>query len=93
VRTDILFPELSYKIVGLAIQIHMELGYGFLEKVYENAMMLLLRRESIPAQQQVPTPVYFQGERIGDYIADIVVEDKIILEIKSVKDLTEVHKA
>lgn len=89
----ILYPELSYKIFGLAIQIHTQLGPGFLEKVYENAMMILLEKENLPARQQVPTPVYFEGKIIGDYIADIIVDNKIILELKSISELTEVHKA
>lgn len=76
----IIFRELSYKIVGLAIQGRKELGFGFLEKVYENALMVLLKENGIEAKQQFPIKVIFHGQIIGDYIADILVEDKIILD-------------
>jgi GxxExxY protein len=91
--TDILHKELSYKIVGLAMQLHSELGYGFLEKVYENALMILLRENGIKAEQQVPIKVYYHGEIVGDYIADILVEDCIILELKSQENLARSYKA
>ncbi len=89
----ILFKELSYKIVGLAMQVHRELGYGFLEKVYENAFMVLLRKEGIHAEQQEPITVHFDGEVVGEYYADILVENKIILELKSVETILDAHKA
>jgi GxxExxY protein len=79
---EILYKDLAYKIVGLAMRVHRELGYGFLEKVYENALMVLFRREAIEAKQQAPITVYFEKEVVGNYYADILVEDKVILEIK-----------
>ncbi|HQU86663.1 MAG TPA: GxxExxY protein [Pyrinomonadaceae bacterium] len=90
---EILHKELSYKIVGLAMKLHTELGYGFLEKVYENALMILLRENGIKAEQQVPIKVYYHGQIVGDYIADILVEDNIILELKSSENLAKAHKA
>ena len=90
---DILYKELSYKIIGLAMEVHNKLGYGFLEKVYENALLILLRREDIEAKQQAPIKVYFEGEVVGDYFADILVEDKIILEIKALDKIIDVHIA
>jgi GxxExxY protein len=89
----IIFKDLSYKIVGLAIDVRKELGYGFLEKVYENSLIVLLRESGIKAEQQVPIKVYFHGQIVGDYIADILVEDSIILELKSQDQIAEVHKA
>lgn len=89
----ILYKDLSYKIVGLAMQVHKELGHGFLEKVYENAMMVLFRREGIPAMQQAPIVVRFLGEVVGEYFADILVEDKIILELKAMEKIIGVHEA
>ena len=82
---EILYKELSYKIIGLAIEVHNKLGYGFLEKVYENAMMILFRREGMQAKQQAAITIYFEGEVVGDYSADIIVEDRIILELKAVE--------
>jgi GxxExxY protein len=90
---DILHKDLSYKIVGLAMQVHNKLGFGFLEKVYENALMVLLKREGVGAKQQAAIAVYFEGERVGDYLADILVEDKIILELKSVEKIIDTHRA
>lgn len=92
-REKILHKDLSYKIVGLAMEVHSKLGYGFLEKVYENAMMVLLRREGILARQQAPITVYFDRQVVGDYYADILVENKIILELKSVEMIANAHRA
>ena len=89
----ILYRDLSYKIVGLAMQAHTELGYGFLEKVYENALMILFEENGIRAQQQLPIKVQYHGRVIGDYIADIVVEDSVILELKAAEKIAEIHKA
>lgn len=90
---NIIDKELSYKIVGLAMEVHNKLGYGFLEKVYENAMMVLFQREGIEAKQQAPVTVYFEGETIGEYYADILVADRIILELKSVEKIVNAHIA
>jgi len=92
-ENEILYKELSYKIVGLAMRVHSKLGYGFLEKVYENALMVLFRREGIEAKQQAPITVYFEEEVVGNYYADILVEDKVILEIKSVENIIDAHIA
>ena len=90
---NIIHKELSYKIIELALEVHNELGCGFLEKVYENALMILLGRESIPARQQAPVEVYFQNKVVGQYFADILVDNKIILELKTVDAVSDVHKA
>ena len=79
----VLYKSLSYNIIGHAMDVHNELGYGFMEKVYENALMLLLSREGIPTQQQAPISVFFHGSIVGNYFADILVDEKIILELKS----------
>ncbi len=89
----ILYKDLSYKIVGLAIQVRKELGFGFLEKVYENALMILLEENAIEAKQQFPIKVSFHGRIVGDYIADILVENQIILELKAQDKIINVHKA
>jgi GxxExxY protein len=62
-----LYKDLSYEIVGLAMQVHSKLGYGFLEKVYEHVLMVLFLREGIQARQQAPIAVYFEEEAAGDY--------------------------
>ena len=89
----IIYKDLSYKIIELALEVHNELGCGFLEKVYENALMILFNRENIPARQQAPTDVYFQGKVVGQYFADIMVDNKLILELKTVDVIANIHKA
>lgn len=90
---NIVHKDLSYKIIELALEVHNELGCGFLEKVYENALMILFEREGIPAKQQAPADVCFQGKVIGQYFADILVDNKLILELKVVHVISDVHKA
>ncbi|SNY15347.1 GxxExxY protein [Orenia metallireducens] len=89
----VIYKELSYQIIGLAMKLHNKLGSGFLEKVYENSLMVLLEREGLEAKQQYPIKVNFSGEIVGDYIADILVEDKVMVELKIVDKVTEIHKA
>ena len=89
----IIYKDLSYKLIGLAMRVHSGLGHGFLEKVYERALMILLRRENIESAQQAPITVTFEGEAVGDYYADILVENKIILEIKSAEKIIDAHRA
>lgn len=90
---DFLHGELTYRLIGMGMEIHRELGPGFLEKVYENALMVLLHRNGIDARQQVTVTVKFQGAVVGDYCADILVEDKVILELKALDRITDIHKA
>jgi GxxExxY protein len=92
-EAKVLYPELSYKIVGCAMEVHRQLGFGFLEKVYENALMVVFQRERISAKQQEPIKVYFEGVEVGYYEVDILVEDKIILELKAVDRLIDAHRA
>ena len=75
------------------MQVHRELGPGFLEKVYENSMMVLFRQENIPAINQAPINVYFESEIVGHYVADILVDKRIILELKCIETIANVHRA
>jgi len=92
-EVKIIEEDLIYKIVGKAMKIHNDLGNGFLEKVYENAMVLLLKKENIFVESQKAVKVIYQGEIIGDYIADLVIEKKIIVELKTVEKISNIHKA
>jgi len=87
------FRELTYKINGAVFEVHRTLGEGFLEKVYENALLIELRNQGIKADCQVPIKVQYKGAIVGDYLADIVIEDTVILELKTVDELTAVHQA
>ena len=90
---ELLHKELSSKIIKCFYIVYNSLGFGFLEKVYENALMMLFRNEQIQAEQQSSIKVFFQNKVVGNYIADILVEDKIILELKTVIKITDIHKA
>ena len=90
---NIIYKDLSYKIIELALEVHNKLGCGFLEKVYENALMILFDREGIPARQQAPASVYFQEKIVGQYFADILVDNKLILELKTVDVIANIHIA
>ena len=90
---EILYPDISYKIIGVAMEVHRSLGNGFLEKVYENALMVMFKKIPLIAAQQTPIKVVFRNEIIGNYIADILIENKIILELKTVDKMTNIHRA
>jgi GxxExxY protein len=90
--SSIVHKELSYKVVGIAMDVHNELGYGFLEKVYENALMVAFEENGIGAVQQFPIPVHFHGRVVGDYFADVLVENAVILELKAQDRIAEIHK-
>lgn len=89
----ILYRELSYKIVGLAMKVHTELGYGFLERVYENALMVAFEENGIFAVQQAPIEIIFHDRVIGTFYADILVENSIILELKSQEKIIDINRA
>ncbi len=84
--------DLTEKIIGCAYKVYNELGAGFVEKIYENALMIELKNEALTAQQQYPVRVYYKGNLIGDHVADIIVEDKVIVELKAVSQLTKAHE-
>ena len=89
----ILYREESYQIVAAAIQVWKTLGYGFLEKVYENALAFELRKRSTGVELQKPLKVQYEGCNVGDYVADMVVDGKIIVELKSAKAIDSAHVA
>lgn len=85
--------ELTNKVIGCAFKVHNSLGSGFLEKVYENALRIELSRAGIEVEQQVPIQVYYQGEVVGDFVPDLLVEDRLIVELKAIETLTKLHEA
>jgi len=90
---DTKHSELTEKIIKFFYRVYNTLGYGFLEKVYENAMMIEFRAEDVPAISQYPIDVIYQGEIVGEYYADILVDDKVVVEIKATRALATEHKA
>jgi GxxExxY protein len=85
--------ELTYAINGAIFEVNKVLGPGFLEKVYEKALLLELRRGGLKAKSQVPIDVIYKGDVVGEYLADILVEDRVIIEIKTVENLDKIHEA
>ncbi|MBN1413182.1 MAG: GxxExxY protein [Spirochaetales bacterium] len=90
---EIMFKELSDKVVGIGIKVSKKLGPGLLEAVYEKAFCIELENANISYACQKPYPIYYCGQHIGTYVADLVVDNKIILELKSVNLLTSVMEA
>lgn len=90
---EILHKELSYRVIGAALEVHNTLGCGFLEKVYENAVTVALNKNGLQSMQQAQVKVYFRGEVVGEYFADVLVENKIILELKCVERILDIHRA
>lgn len=84
---------LTREIIGAFYAVYNSLGYGFLEKVYENALAIELRRRGLTVEQQKPICVYYQGEIVGEYFADLVVNDLVIVELKAGRTITETHEA
>src|SRR5215510_5753005 len=91
--TEILFKELSFRIVGAAMEVHGILGPGFLENVYQASLEKELTLRGIAFQHQVELPVYYKGDLVGVYKADLVVDEKIIVEIKGISKLNASHNA
>ena len=88
-----LHEDITDEVIRAFYKVYNTLGYGFLEKVYERAMMIELDKFNLKCQSQYPVPVFYGHEKIGDYFADIVVEDKIIVELKAASNLCEEHEA
>ncbi len=90
---DYKHTELTEKIIEIFYRVYNKLGYGFLEKVYENAMVIECKKEGIPVTAQSEIIVYYDNEVIGEYYADLLVDNKVIVEIKAAKGLAEEHEA
>jgi GxxExxY protein len=85
--------QITKSVIGCAFEVINELGAGFLESVYEKALLLTLRRKGLSAVSQYPVKVMFRGECVGDFYADIFVEEKVIVELKAVKTIAPEHEA
>jgi GxxExxY protein len=85
--------ELTEEIIEAFYAVYNELGFGFLESVYENAMAIALRAYGFSVEQQAVVPVYFRGQRVGDFHCDLLVEGKVILELKASRAIAPEHLA
>ena len=84
--------DITEKIIGGAYAVYNTLGFGFLEKVYENALAIKLRQNGLAVVQQAPITVYFENEIVGEYFADLFVENKVIVELKAISTLNPLHE-
>ena len=85
--------ELTEKIIGVFYKVYNTLGYGFSKKVSENALVIELKKLGLRVEQQAPIDVFYDGQKIGEYVADVLVEDVVLLELKTVRMLNEEHEA
>ena len=88
-----LHQDLTEKFIRAYYNVYNELGYGFLEKVYENAFMIELKSLRLNCEKQKPISVSFKGHNVGEYFADIIVENKVIIELKAAEGIIEEHEA
>ncbi|MEA2008080.1 MAG: GxxExxY protein [Chloroflexota bacterium] len=85
--------QLTEKIIGAFYDVYNELGYGFTEKVYENALTIVLHKRGMHVKQQVLIEVHFHGQIVGKYYADLVINDAVVIELKAVRKLLDEHAA
>jgi GxxExxY protein len=91
-KDNLIHSELTDKIIGCVYDVYNALGHGFVEKVYENALVLKLRQMGLNITQQAPIKVYFEGLIVGEFVADLTVNDKVIIEIKALSALSPAHE-
>jgi GxxExxY protein len=84
---------ITEKVIGAAFRVSNVLGCGFLEKVYENALAIELRKQGLRVQQQFPIPVFYEGIQVGDYFADLLVEECVVVELKACERVAEICHA
>ena len=85
--------ELTNKIIGAFYKVYNTLGYGFLEKVYENSLKIELRKLGLKVEQQRNIKVNYEGSKVGDYFADLIVNDDVIIELKAAEAICQEHEA
>jgi GxxExxY protein len=85
--------EITDRIIGVFYEVYNELGFGYLESVYENALVIALAAKGLAGRQQIPIPVSFRGHLIGNFTADILVDDLVLLELKVARAIDETHRA
>ncbi|MDY6913034.1 MAG: GxxExxY protein [Planctomycetota bacterium] len=92
-RKDLLYPKENYEIKGVCIKVHNALGCGFLEKVYENSLAHELRKHGFVVQKQASLQVFYDRLLVGDFVVDLLVDDKFVIEIKATERDQPLYKA
>lgn len=86
------YYDLTDKIIKAAYAVHNVLGFGFVEKVYQNALVIELRKMGLNVLKEKPITLYYEDQMVGEYITEVIVENKVILKLKAVKELAEIHE-
>ncbi|MBC8377631.1 MAG: GxxExxY protein [Planctomycetes bacterium] len=89
---EYLHKELTDRIIGCSFKVHNELGTGFLEKVYRNALAVELKEAAVPFEQEYPLSVSYRGHIVDEYVPDLIVDQKVIVELKAVSMLSKPHE-
>jgi GxxExxY protein len=89
---DLIHKNLTDKILNAFYTVYNELGYGFLEKVYENALCIELENQGLSCQKQKPIHVFYKDKLVGEYFTDIMVENRVIIELKAVENIAKEHE-
>lgn len=92
IKSEYKHSDITEKIIKDAYYVYNNLGYGFLEKIYENSLVKILVKTGLKVEQQYPINVYFEKDLVGEFFADIVVENKVIVEIKAIEKLNQIHE-
>ncbi|MFH1932410.1 MAG: GxxExxY protein [Pseudomonadota bacterium] len=91
-RDNMEYQEVTETIIGCAYRVYNKMGFGFLESVYEKCLLIELRKAGLNTESQKPITVYYESEIVGEFVADIIVNDAIILELKSVRRIIKAHE-
>ena len=86
------YKEVTETIIGCAYRVYNKMGFGFLESVYEKCLLIELRKAGLNTESQKPITVYYEGETVGEFVADIIVNDTVIIELKSVRRIIKAHE-
>ena len=92
-ESDLLYAELTRQIIGSAMEVHSTLGSGFLEAVYEDALAVEFTMRGIPFEKQKDLTVFYKGYKVREYICDYLVDNKVLVELKAIKNLTAIEEA
>ena len=86
------YKDVTETLIGCAYRVYNKMGFGFLESVYEKCLLIELRKAGLDVESQKPVTVYYENEIVGEFVADIIVNDTIILELKSVRRIIKAHE-
>lgn len=90
--TDLLFGDITEKIIGAAFTVHNALGKGLTEKAYENALAVRLQNLGLKVRQQESLPIFFEKQKVGEQVVDLIVDDLVIVEVKAIQALGRAHE-